>query len=77
MNDTQIFPNPAFNFINIESKSGKEIKSIEIYSQDGKAVYSCENNAGSVDISSLPIGVYFAVIDYGSSRSFASFSIIR
>jgi hypothetical protein len=57
-----IFPNPTsgeFNF----SGDIENIKKIELYDYTGKMIKSLEeNNINQVDISHLPVGLYFVKI---------------
>lgn len=58
-----VYPNPATDVINIAMKSNTEVKTVEIYNLAGMSVYSGKA-AASVNVSSLPAGVYVVkVID--------------
>ena len=57
-NEVGIFPNPATNILNIETK--ENILSINIYNTLGQMVL--ENVANKIDISSLTAGTYFIKI---------------
>jgi serine protease len=65
--DFNVYPNPADDQLNILSSSF--IKTIEIYSQDGKLIMSLPANTDIVDISGLASGMYviLALSDNGQS----------
>ena len=56
-----IYPNPTTGKINIKGID-TELTEIEIYDSLGKLVRYLPQNMGNVDISELPIGVYFISI---------------
>lgn len=66
-----LYPNPAKNVLNINTKSSIEVHSITIYNQLGQVVLAIPNakNLNSVDVSSLKTGNYFLKItsDKGSA----------
>lgn len=55
-----IYPNPATEFINITGL--ENIKSVKIISSDGKLV-STSLNTKSINISKIPLGIYFVEIE--------------
>jgi len=59
LNNINIYPNPATNWLNLNSDLGIEI--IEIYDFNGRLLKS-ENNANQLDISDLTVGIYLAKI---------------
>lgn len=68
MNLLEVYPNPATKTINISAS--KDIGRLDIYSIEGKLVYSCNllTAAASIDVSSLPPGVYSVVCGHASSK---------
>ena len=58
-----IYPNPAKEYFVVESKNNTPIKSVAIYSAEGKLVKQIENpKSKQIDISGLSKGVYFVKI---------------
>jgi polyhydroxybutyrate depolymerase len=58
-NDFKVYPNPTTGIINLE---GLNIKSVKLFSTDGRAVsVSCLNN--KIDCSHLVSGVYYLLIE--------------
>lgn len=55
---TNIYPNPAQNFINLENPPSK-IQQVKFISLDGSRVYVIEQPNRQIDISSLAKGIYF------------------
>lgn len=68
-----VYPNPANNVLNIETKQTIEVTSVSIYNQLGQLVLVIPNaqNTKSVDVSSLSSGNYFIKInsDKGTSNT--------
>ncbi|MCG2611424.1 T9SS type A sorting domain-containing protein [Flavobacterium sp. SM15] len=60
-----VYPNPANNVLNIETKKTIEVSSISIYNQLGQLVLVVPNaqNVAKVDVSSLSAGNYFIKIN--------------
>jgi len=56
----QVFPNPAKDYLFIQSES--PVKKIEIYNQSGVCVLTNDNITDKLDVSSLVNGTYFARI---------------
>ncbi len=63
----QIYPNPANNFVTIESKT--KIKSVSILSFQGKRIksFTVESKNASIDISGLTSNIYILEIDFGDN----------
>jgi len=58
--DADIYPNPAFDYLNIE---GVNILKVEIRSMDGKVVHvNYDGNTKSINITTLKSGLYIAII---------------
>ena len=53
-----LYPNPAFNKLNIETPSASEIEILNIQGQLIKRIAANENNT-SIDISAFAKGMYF------------------
>lgn len=69
----KIFPNPAKNILNINSKQNIQIETITIYTTIGQLVQVIPNakNTKTIDVSNLKSGTYFikVVSDKGASSS--------
>ncbi|MDQ0595055.1 hypothetical protein QFZ37_003424 [Chryseobacterium ginsenosidimutans] len=69
----RIYPNPVKDFLTISSK--KRIKSVSVYSADGRLIINnmtINNQEAKIDLSGLETGNYFATatLDDGSIKSF-------
>ncbi len=62
-----LYPNPTDGKLNI--KSNTEILNIDIYSLNGKLIYSNTNIGNSIDLSFLPKGLYLASIQDTNNTS--------
>lgn len=60
--DFNIYPNPAYNYVNI--KSPYKLDSIEIYDNSGKLILFNISGESKLNISSLQNGVYFLKIKF-------------
>ena len=58
-NSIGIYPNPAEHTLNL---TGNALESFEIYTINGKRIMSEETNVDSINVSSLPSGMYFISI---------------
>ena len=67
-----IYPNPAFNYLNVEINKGFEIQHIEIYSVTGQKVdtksFEKIDEFIQIDISNLNEGLYFLKV-YGKDKT--------
>jgi len=65
-----LYPNPANQILNIESKKGNKISSVSIYNTLGQLVLVVTNVNQSIDVSSLKAGHYFIQVysDKGTSN---------
>jgi hypothetical protein len=63
-NGLLIYPNPTSSFINIIDELGGEYKYVSIYNSIGSKVLSANYNSSmkTIDINSLPNGVYTVVV---------------
>src|SRR5690606_23513989 len=64
-NQTEIYPNPASDIVNISTKS--LIKSVEVYSLTGQKINS-ETTSGTLNISHLNKGIYLIKIQLENGR---------
>lgn len=66
-----IYPNPAKNILNLETKSGATISSLSIYNTLGQLVQVITSPNKTIDVSELKSGNYFikTVSDKGTSNS--------
>ena len=58
-NDVSIFPNPAYDELNVKSKNFHQIKNIIITNAIGAEVLKIDSYQDKIDISNLPKGLYF------------------
>jgi Leucine-rich repeat (LRR) protein len=70
-----LYPNPAKNVVNIETKSSIQLKSAEIYNMLGQLVLAVTNmeNSTSIDVADLTAGNYFIKISSDKGTSSAKF----
>ena len=62
---TKVWPNPAFDRINISSE--EDIQSVRIINYLGQVVYQTQNDLGnSIDVSSIEKGIYILELGNGS-----------
>ena len=66
-----LYPNPAKEVLNIQSKNSLEIQSIEIYNLLGQVVLAVPNTTNAIDVSNLKTGTYFVKVntEKGSSNT--------
>ncbi len=62
----EIYPNPARNILNIDC--GKQINSVDIFDSNGTLVKTINGNHSGIDISELPMGIYFIRITTKESQ---------
>lgn len=60
-----LYPNPATNFVNIDSK--KPIEKVAVFSMDGKLVLT--DNSSQISVSQLPSGNYTFIIYFENGKS--------
>lgn len=73
-NNINVYPNPSNSVVNIESEV--PLISIEIFNLSGQKVETptiVSKNSHSVDVSELQKGVYYIVLDSGSSKTVKKF----
>ena len=58
-----LYPNPAKDVLNIQTKQDLEVNSIEIYNQLGQIVMAVTNAVNSVDVANLASGTYFVKVN--------------
>jgi len=74
----QVFPNPFENSINIESSETLSLNYVELYTREGKIVFSAENISGEgmeIQTSHLMQGVYF--LKAYSDNSSAVYKVLK
>ncbi len=66
-----LYPNPAEEVLNIQSKNSLAIQSVEIYNVLGQVVLAVPNNRNAIDVSNLKTGTYFVKVNTvkGSSNT--------
>lgn len=64
-NNIRIFPNPTFDLLNINSNIERNVLGLRIIDNIGRVVisYSITHGNSVIDISDLPKGVYYLIID--------------
>lgn len=63
-----LFPNPAVDQLNMEG-IGK-VKSVKVYSLQGKEIFSVKNPGQSVNVQSIPQGLYIVVVENEKNKLF-------
>ncbi|MBW2960826.1 T9SS type A sorting domain-containing protein [Mesonia aestuariivivens] len=58
-----LYPNPTANSFQVEMSSGEKIKSIRVFSVNGKEVLRFKESQTNYDVSQLSKGVYFVKIE--------------
>lgn len=69
----KLYPNPAKSLINIETKEGIGLSSLEIYSFDGKVIMAVPQPTTTLDVSSLAAGAYFIKVHTEKGSATAKF----
>jgi Leucine-rich repeat (LRR) protein len=66
-----LYPNPANDVLNIQTKQDLQVNSIEIYNQLGQIVLAVTNTVNSIDVTDLASGTYFLKVntEKGSANS--------
>jgi len=59
----QLYPNPAKDFITIDSKNGQIIKTISIVDVQGRNVYTSNDIASQISVVNLQQGMYFVTLE--------------
>ena len=71
----ELFPNPATTSISISSSSGDHVEFRDLL---GRSVLSSAINNGTIDVSSLPAGVYnMLIFKHGKAVQTTKLSIVR
>ncbi len=61
-----LYPNPANDFINIESNNTQlKLETVSIYNNSGALLQSFEGNPSKIDVRTYPTGVYFVKLESG------------
>ncbi|TDR25482.1 T9SS type A sorting domain-containing protein [Flavobacterium cheniae] len=68
-----LYPNPAKDVLNIQTKQGLAINSIEIYNQLGQIVMAVTNAVNAVDVANLASGTYFVKVNTEKGSANAKF----
>ena len=66
-----IYPNPTNSSLNIETD--KRIKSLKVYSLQGKLLLEQVGNTTTIDVAELPVGIYTLQVEYNNSIGYAKF----
>ena len=68
-----LYPNPAKDVLNIQTKQDLQVNSVEIYNQLGQIIMAVTNSVNSVDVSNLSSGTYFVKINSVKGSANAKF----
>lgn len=68
-----LYPNPAKEVLNIQTKQDVTINSVEIYNQLGQIVMATTNVVNSVDVANLATGTYFVKVNTEKGSANAKF----
>lgn len=68
-----LYPNPAKEVLNIQTKQDVAINSVEIYNQLGQIVMATTNVVNSVDVANLATGTYFVKVNTEKGSANAKF----
>ncbi len=69
-NEITIYPVPAHDYLNIQGATASKARIIDI---NGKTMLNINNINGSINISSLPPGVYTIIIDNSTAKKFIKY----
>lgn len=58
-NDFNIYPNPAIDFVTIETEFSEDIIGMKLINPNGQTIYEAEGFNASINISQLENGIYF------------------
>ncbi len=76
-----IFPNPAKNQLNIDLREINDVLTIRLMDMSGRVVVESNNNLGgnieTLDISLLNRGIYFILLDNGSTQKVEKFIVAK
>lgn len=59
----QLYPNPAKDFITIQTNDSQEIKSVFIVDMQGRTVFMSTQNLATISVSNLQQGMYFMTLE--------------
>jgi uncharacterized repeat protein (TIGR01451 family) len=68
-----LYPNPAKDVLNIQTKQDVAINSVEIYNQLGQILMATTNAINSVDVANLASGTYFVKVNTEKGSANAKF----
>ena len=68
-----LYPNPAKDVLNIQTKQDLQVNSVEIYNQLGQIIMAVTNSVNAIDVSSLASGTYFVKINSEKGSANAKF----
>ena len=68
-----LYPNPAKDLLNIQTKQDVAVNSIEIYNQLGQIVMAITNALNTIDVADLASGAYFVKINTEKGSANAKF----
>jgi Leucine-rich repeat (LRR) protein len=68
-----LYPNPAHDVLNSQTKQDLPINSIEVYNQLGQVVLAVTNSVNSIDVTDLASGTYFVKVNTEKGSANAKF----
>ena len=68
-NGVTLYPNPAQNTVNLQTSNGTEVQEISLLTADGKVIFTVKDANTTLDISALPIGMYWVKVQTASGIS--------
>ncbi len=74
-NEFEVFPNPSYNYVNINTINSSIIKKIELYNLNGNLIYEDNLETGSIDLTSYNSGIYLLKVI--TSKNLYTYKIIK
>lgn len=65
----KVFPNPAKDFITIDSKDNQVIKTVTIVDIQGRTVFTANQNITTIPVNNLQQGMYFMTLETETGQS--------
>ncbi len=74
-----VYPNPAYDVLNVSVKDGEQIQSLSLYTVTGQLIYT--NNEGQpskrINTSALPHGMYYIVVETSKGRFTSKVKVLK
>jgi hypothetical protein len=65
----QLYPNPASNFITIETTDEQTIQTVSIVDVQGRNVFTSNTVSSRIPVSNLQQGMYFVILETASGAT--------